>query len=124
MTAAWILVLLLVAFVSARLFRSTNMWWTLFTAIVAGLLVGMLSKEVAARSEKNKQTTSITQLVDTNDNQNLICMQSLVETVTEGSTVCQTGVASNEEDSKVLSGVFTSNTMINGRDSPEIEDDS
>lgn len=124
MTAAWILVLLLVAFVSARLFRSTTMWWTLFTAIVAGLLVGMLSKEVAVRSEKNKEATSITQLVNTIDNQNLICMQSLVETVTEGSTVCQTGVASNDEDSRVLSKVFTSGTAINGRDSPEIEDDS
>ena len=77
--------LLTVAFILARLFRSTGMWWKLVFAIMAGLLVGILSKEVV--KSDNDKTTSLTSLVSTMSNDDaLTCMQSLVATVTEGTT--------------------------------------
>ena len=45
--------LLTVAFILARLFRSTGMWWKLVFAIMAGLLVGILSKEVVKSDNDN-----------------------------------------------------------------------
>lgn len=125
MSAIWIIVLLLVAFVLARGFRSDKMWWIYISCIVAGLLVGMLSKEVIETSKKVNHTTSITQLVNTVDNLNSTCTQSLVCTVTEGTTNCLSGVVSNMSELKVkLSDALISNIYTNGRDSPAIEDDS
>lgn len=125
MSAIWIIVLLLVAFVFARGFRSDKMWWTYISCIVAGLLVGMLSKEVIVRSGMNKQDTSITQLINTVDDFNYACTQSLVRTVTEGTTNRLSGVVSNMSELKLkLSDALVSNTCANGRDSPAIEDDS
>jgi hypothetical protein len=125
MSAIWIIVLLLVAFVFARGFRSDKMWWIYISCIVAGLLVGMLSKEVIETSKKVNHTTSITQLVNTVDNLNSTCTQSLVCTVTEGTTNCLSGVVSNMSELKVkLSDALISNIYTNGRDSPAIEDDS
>lgn len=125
MSAIWIIVLLLVAFVFARGFRSDKMWWIYISCIVAGLLVGMLSKEVIVRSGMNKQDTSITQLINTVDDFNYACTQSLVRTVTEGTTNRLSGVVSNMSELKLkLSDVLISNTCANGRDSPTIEDDS
>ena len=116
--------LLTVAFILARLFRSTGMWWKLVFAIMAGLLVGILSKEVV--KSDNDKTTSITSLVSTMSNDDaLTCMQSLVATVTEGTTNCLSGVVSNMSELKVkLSDALISNIYTNGRDSPAIEDDS
>lgn len=125
MSAIWIIVLLLVAFVFARGFRSDKMWWIYISCIVAGLLVGMLSKEVIVRSGMNKQDTSITQLINTVDDFNYACIQSLVRTVTEGTTNRLSGVVSNMSELKLkLSDALVSNTCANGRDSPAIEDDS
>lgn len=125
MSAIWIIVLLLVAFVFARGFRSDKMWWIYISCIVAGLLVGMLSKEVIVRSGMNKQDTSITQLINTVDDFNYTCTQSLVRTVTEGTTNRLSGVVSNMSELKLkLSDALISNTCANGRDSPVIEDDS
>ena len=125
MSAIWIIVLLLVAFVFARGFRSDKMWWIYISCIVAGLLVGMLSKEVIVRSGMNKQDTSITQLINTVDDFNYACTQSLVRTVTEGTANRLSGVVSNMSELKLkLSDTLISNTCANGRDSPAIEDDS
>lgn len=125
MSAIWIIVLLLVAFVFARGFRSDKMWWIYISCIVAGLLVGMLSKEVIETSKKVNHTTSITQLVNTVDDFNSTCTQSLVCTVIEGTTDCLSGVVSNMTELKLkLSDALISNIYTNGRDSPAIEDDS
>ena len=125
MSAIWIIVLLSVAFVFARGFRSDKMWWIYISCIVAGLLVGMLSKEVIVRSGMNKQDTSITQLINTVDDFNYACTQSLVRTVIEGTTNRLSGVVSNMSELKLkLSDALISNTCANGRDSPAIEDDS
>ena len=125
MSAIWIIVLLIVAFVLGRNFRSDKMWWIYISCIVAGLLVGMLSKEVIVRSGMNKQDTSITQLINTVDDYSSACTQSLVCTVTEGTTNCLSGVVSNMSELKVkLSDALISNIYTNGRDSPAIEDDS
>ena len=125
MSAIWIIVLLLVAFVFARGFRSDKMWWIYISCIVAGLLVGMLSKEVIETSKKVNHTTSITQLVNTVDDFNSTCTQSLVCTVTEGTTVRLTGVAGYiVKDEELFDALTKNNTFTNGRDSPEIEDDS
>ena len=124
MTAAWIIVLLIVAFVCTRIFRSTKMWWIFMSAIMAGLLVGILSKEVV--KSDNDKTTSLTSLVSTMSNDDaLTCMQSLVATVTEGTTIRLTGVAGYiVKDEELFDALAKSNTFTNGRDSPEIEDDS
>lgn len=123
MTPAIIIVLLTVAFILARLFRSTGMWWKLVFAIMAGLLVGILSKEVV--KSDNDKTTSLTSLVSTMSNDALTCMQSLVATVTEGTTIRLTGVAGYiVKDEELFDALTKSNTFTNGRDSPEIEDDS
>lgn len=125
MSAIWIIVLLIVAFVLARNFRSDKMWWIYISCIIAGLLVGMLSKEVIETSKKVNHTTSITQLVNTVDDFNSTCTQSLVCTVAEGTTDCLSGVVSNMTELKLkLSDALISNIYTNGRDSPAIEDDS
>lgn len=123
MTAV-IILLFVVAFVLARYFRSTSMWWKLIFAITAGLLVGILSKEVAI-SDSDK-ATSLTELVSTvNNYESLACMQSLVATVTEGTTICQTGVAGNiAKNTELFDALTNKNIFTNGRDSPAIEDDS
>lgn len=121
MTATWIIVLLFVAFISARLLRSTKMWWVFISAIMAGLLVGMLSKEAKSHLAKG-EITSITQLINTEDNGNVACMQC-VEAVTEGST-SRSGAVGYIATYKPISGALISLNTTNGRDSPYIEDDS
>lgn len=124
MTAAWIIVLLIVAFVCTRIFRSTKMWWIFMSAIMAGLLVGMLSKEAVKQSKKTGITASITQLIDIVDNGNDACTQCVV-TVTEGST-SRPGAVSYIAlfTEPFMSDVLVSNHITKGRDSPDIEDDS
>lgn len=122
MPAASILLLLLIAFVASRLFRSTKMWWTFMSTIMAGLLVGMLSREVIGHENDNK--TSRTQLVETTETVDLECMQSLATCV--GIVVlplCLTGVAGNiTKSTKKLSDIVsTNNTKANGHDSPKFK---
>lgn len=122
MPAASILLLLLIAFVTSRLFRSTKMWWTFMSTIMAGLLVGMLSREVIGHENDNK--TSQTQLVETTETVDLECMQSLATCV--GIVVlplCLTGVAGNiiKSTEKLSDIVSTNNTEANGRDSPKFK---
>ena len=122
MPAASILLLLLIAFVASRLFRSTKMWWTFMSTIMAGLLVGMLSREVIGHENGNK--TSQTQLVETTETVNLECMQSLATCVgIVMLPLCLTGVAGNitKSTEKLSDIVSTNNTKANGRDSPKFK---
>lgn len=122
MSAASILIVLLVAFVIARLYRSTKLWWIFISTILAGLLVGMLSKEMV----DSKSTTSETQLISVTEDVNLGCMQSLVVFAESNATTCLTGVAGNipKYTENLRDITLISNTVANGRDSPNIEDDS
>lgn len=94
------------------------------SAILAGLLVGMLSKEAVKQSKKTGVTASITQLIDIVDNGNDACTQCVV-TVTEGST-SRPGAVSYIAlfTEPFVSDVSVSNHITKGRDSPDIEDDS
>ena len=122
---ACIILLVLAAFIASRLLKSTKMWWTLMFAMLAGLLVGVLSKEVVNSSKKDKETTSITQVVNTNDNElEITGTQSLVATVTEGTTVAYLGLRVTNVISNKLSKVITNNFISNNRASPEIINDS
>jgi predicted amidohydrolase len=124
MPAASIILLLMIAFVASRLFRSTKMWWTFLSTIMAGLLVGMLGREVIGHIDDNK--TSQTQLIETTNTVDLGCMQSLVVFAESDATTCLTGVAGNipKYTESLRDIVLISNTETNGRDSPSIEDDS
>lgn len=123
MTAAWIIVLLLVAFVSARLFRSTKMWWALMSAIMAGLLVGMLSKEVSKSSKDDSNLTSYTQLISTVANEAIVFPCTQLACVTEA--VGRSAIVGYKEDYKAeLTDALVSTYIYNRRDSPLIEDDS
>lgn len=124
MPAASILLLLLIAFIASRLFRSTKMWWTFMSTIMAGLLVGMLSREVIGHTNDNK--TSQTQLIETTNTVDSECMQSLVAFAESSATICLTGVAGNisEYTESLRDMVSISNTNTDGRDPPLIEDDS
>lgn len=124
MEPAIVILLLIAAFVLARVFRSTKMWWSLVFAILAGLLVGILSKGITG--PKKDSVKALTEVVSTaNSNESSLCTQSLVATVTEGTTDCLSGVASYTNEDEELFDVLTMvNTGINGRDSPAIEDDS
>lgn len=122
MTHAVIVVLLFAAFVLARVFRSTSMWWKLVFAMMAGLLVGILSKDIAF----DNQTDDSTELVSTVNNSNFLdSMQSLVGTVTEGTTICQTGVAGNlAKKQKLFDALAIIDTFTRTRDQPEYINDS
>ena len=76
-------------------------------------------------SDNDKHNT-LTELVSTmSNNESLLCMQSLVATVTEGTTDCLTGVAGYVvKDEELFDALTNNSTFTNGRDSPEIEDDS
>lgn len=120
MTAAWIIVLLLVAFVLSRVFRSTKIWWRFISAIMAGLLVGLLSKEVVKSTNEDNATT-LTQLVNTVNEESVACMQNSIELVVEDPTIT---VVAGYIAKPYSFDALTSTTATNGRDSPVIEDDS
>ena len=120
MTAAWIIVLLLVAFVLSRVFRSTKIWWSFISAIMAGLLVGLLSKEVV-KSTKVDNATTFTQLVNTVNDESVACMQNSTELIVEDPTIT---VVAGYIAKPYSFDALTSTTATNGRDSPAIEDDS
>lgn len=122
MSATWITLLLLAGVIFARAMRSTKMWWIFLFTIMAGLLVGMLSKEAVKHLVKNETTASITQLINTVDNTDLNCTLPVV-LVTE--TTSQSGVVSYiSSPSVVLSDALVSNHTTKDRDSPAYEDDS
>lgn len=122
MSATWILVLLLVGAIFARAMRSTKMWWVLLFTILAGLLVGMLSKEAVNHFEKNDVVASITQLINTVDSMGTECTLPVV-LVTE--TTSHSGVTSYiHYSTEILSDALVSNHTTKGRDSPAYEDDS
>ena len=121
MSASMILVLLVVAAISARIMRSTKMWWIFLFTIMTGLLVGMLSKETVNHFVKKEVTASIAPLTNTVDNVDLLCMLPVV-TVTEGATHGVTGYAIDLVEQ--LSDALVGNHTTKGRDSPEFEDDS
>lgn len=121
MTAAWIIVLLIVAFISARIYRSTKMWWLFLSTIMAGLLVGMLSKEVSISKKDN--TTSYTQLIDLNNSLdvNLDCMQpTFVTEVLSYSAVVGYNIDFTEKVFNKPISIYHTKT----RDSPSYEDSS
>lgn len=122
MTAAWILVILLGSFICTRIFRSTRMWWIYISFILAGLLVGMLSKEV---SKSNKEDlTSYTQLISNSiDYSSMDCTQ-FVATVTEGPIVGHPEIVSYNSHYSLSDRKLTNMHTTRGRDSPNIEDSS
>lgn len=124
MPAASIILLLMIAFIASRLLRSTKLWWALLSTIMAGLLVGMLGREVIGQNNDNK--TSQTQLIKTTSYVDSGCMQSLVTSVESDATICHSGVAGYipECTERLRDMVLIGNTGTNGRDSPLIEDDS
>lgn len=121
MSATWIIVLLCIGAIVARALRSTKMWWIFLLTIMAGLLVGMLSKEAVKHFNKN-EVTAFTQLINTVDNTDMICTLPVV-CVTE--TTSRSGVVSYILYPKeVLSDALISDHTTKGRDSPEYVDDS
>lgn len=124
MTTAAIIVLIISAFIIARLFRSTKLWWKLVFAITAGLLVGMLSKGLTESKKDSAQP--ITELISSMTNSDsLMQMQSLVATVTEGTTDCLSGVAGYViKDEELFDALVNVTAYANGHDSPEIQNDS
>ena len=123
MTTALILTMILVAFVAARLFKSTKMWWAYLLAISVGLLMGMLSSNIV---DETKSSTMCTQTISTVDNLlESTDMQSLVATVTEGTTVAILGLQVICKDSNnKLSDALIVQHPLRGRDSPGINDSS
>ena len=85
-----------------RIFRSTRMWWIYVSFILAGLLVGMLSKEVTKSS--NSELTSYTQLISVFNEGSMDCTQ-FVATVTEGPTVGHPEVVSYNSHYPLFKGV-------------------
>lgn len=122
MTVIGILMLLLVAFIAARLYRSTKIWWACVFAIVAGLLIGMVGKNVMG---SNNEPIACTQPISTEDGVDSADMQSLVATVTEGTTTASQGLqVITAESIGTASGALVGQYLLKGRDSPEIEDSS
>lgn len=121
MLAISIVVLLICSFIAARALRSTKMWWIFIFSIIAGLLVGMLSKEAVKSLKKDNITASITQLVNTVDNLSIECTLPVID-VTE--ITSHSGAMSYVPYLDKLSKVNTSNTTNKGRDSPSYYDDS
>lgn len=121
MTAVWIIVLITIAFTLARLFCSTKVLWYFIFAIVAGLLVGVLSKE-AIKSVNKDNIAVLTQLVNTVNEESVACMQNFTELVLEDPSIVieVAGYIAKPYSFDAL----TSKAASNGRDSPAIEDDS
>lgn len=122
MSATWILVLLLLGAILARAMRSTKMWWILLFAIMAGLLVGMLSKEATNHITKSNKVASITELISSVDSTDVECTLPIA-LVTEA--MCLSGVVSYVlYPSEILSNELINDYTTNGRNSPAYEDDS
>lgn len=72
---ALIVLLVIVAFIAARMMRSTRIWWTCIIAIMAGLLVGITSKSII--SDSDDELTVIT--TDFNNSQYLYMQSALTD---------------------------------------------
>lgn len=121
MTAIYVSVLLLVAFITGRIFRSTTIWWISVLTIVTGLLFGMLGANATSTSNKKKEN-QITQMSYVNAY--TAELQSSVTLVTIESSHCLSGVAGFLPVSVYRNILTSPTTGGNGRDSPAIEDDS
>lgn len=72
---ALIVLLVIVAFIAARMMRSTKIWWACIIAIMAGLLVGITSKSII--SDSNDELTVIT--TDFSNSQYLYMQSALID---------------------------------------------
>lgn len=72
---ALIVLLVIVAFIAARMMRSTKIWWACIIAIMAGLLVGITSKSII--SDSDDELTVIT--TDFNNSQYLYMQSALID---------------------------------------------
>lgn len=121
MTLVIIISSLLISFLVSRYYRSTNMWWACLLTITLGLLVGIASKSFS-NTIKDSNTTAIV-LYNTTDDNCLLDMQSLVATVTEGTTVANLGLQVIKV-SKELSDKLYNMRLLKGRDQPFMIDSS
>lgn len=72
---ALIVLQVIVAFIVARMMRSTKIWWSCIIAIMAGLLVGIMSKSIV--SDSDDELTVVT--TDFNSNQYLYMQSALID---------------------------------------------
>jgi hypothetical protein len=91
-------------------------------AIAVGLLMGIVSNDVM---ESKNDSITYTQTISTGDNELMIVdMQSLVATVTEGTTVAIPGLQVIATSDSPLSDALIVQYALKGRDSPFINDTS
>lgn len=122
MTTVFILMMLLGSFIAARMYKSTKMWWAYMLAIAVGLLMGIVSNDVM---ESKNDSITYTQTISTGDNELMIVdMQSLVATVTEGTTTAFPGLQVIATTDSPLSDALIVQYTLKGRDSPFINDTS
>lgn len=115
---ALIVLLIVIAFVCARIMRSTRTWWACIIAILAGLLIGLASKYVI--SDSNDELTVITTDFSSNHNEYIQCTFDDAFALLEETSVV--GYTYYEEP-KRLTG-YNSKPIIGAREPPEIVDDS
>lgn len=117
---ALIVLLVIIAFLIAKSQRSTKLWWTFVIAILSGLLTGIVS-ETCLSDEDKQVLTEISANVSS-----IECMQSLVATVTEGTTIGQSEVAGYivEEVEKEHFSEINNTILSIVRDPPVFYDDS
>lgn len=117
-----IIVLLLVSWIVARSYRSSNVWWIYVFTIMLGLLVGVVGKNLVV----SNNTTKVACSYNTDDNDDYSTnMQSLVAAVTEGTTIAIQGLqVISMSNNNHLSGALYEQYLARGRDQPEIKDSS
>ena len=117
MTLVIIISLLLISFLVSRYYRSTNMWWACLLTITLGLLVGIASKSFSNTTKDSNKDN------EKNTDNKLLDMQSLVATVTEGTTAANLGLQVIKV-SKELSDKLYNMRLLKGRDQPFMIDSS
>lgn len=116
---ALIVLLFVVAFVCARIMRSTKMWWSCIIAILAGLLIGITSKYVVSDSN-DEELTVVTTDFSSNQNEYMQCTFDDAIALLEDTNIV--GYTYFEEP-KRLDG-YNKRPIIGAREPPGIEDDS
>lgn len=120
MTAAWIIVVLIAIFVITRLFRSNKMFLALLISSFLGLVVGMISGEMVAKTKKS-ETTSIFTITTSKDEAPCIQFLALVEPLMSND---QSGTVGYEVACDNLLDRCSESYLMRGRDQPFIVDDS
>ena len=115
---ALIVLLVIVAFIAARIMRSTRLWWACVIAIMAGLLTGITSKFVISDSD-DENTAVITNFSSTQDNH----MQSALDLTSMLFNDDEVAGYVYSEESERLDG-YSTNPLEVTREPPAIEDDS